>query len=408
MTATAAALPDGIDDRLARRNTLVLAAAQALAGGNASVIFATGGIVGAMLAPDKSWATLPVTAYVIGLAMGTLPFGLMARRFGRRFAFLVGAGCGILTGLISALGVLWASFGLLCLGTFFGGLYAAGHQAYRFAAADTASEAFKPKAISWVLAGGLFAAFIGPQLVIHTKDLWQPFLFAATFIGQAAIAALAMIVLLFTRFPAVNRAVAKAGRPLGMVARQPRFVVAVVCGVASYALMNLVMTSAPLAMVGCNHSITDATLGLQWHVFAMYAPSFFTGSLIKRFGVERIIGVGLGLIALSAVVALHGLSLAHFWISLILLGVGWNFGFVGATTMVTQCHRPEERNQVQSLNDFLIFGTMAVGSLLSGKLLAWYGWAMVNQVVFPFIALAGALLIWLALRQTDAGPSPAK
>jgi MFS family permease len=395
MTLAAATPETGIDDALARRNVLVLAAAQALAGGNAAVIFATGGIVGAMLAPDKSWSTLPVTAYVIGLAAGTLPFGWLGRRYGRRPAFQVGALCGVLTGLLAALGVLWGSFALVCLGNVFGGLYAAGHQAYRFAAADTASPAFKPKAISWVLAGGLAAAFIGPQLVIHTKDLWAPYLFAATFLGQAAVAALAMVVLVFVRIPKPAPTPAGAGRPLSVVARQPRFVVAVACGVASYALMNLVMTSAPLAMIGCNHSITDATLGLQWHVVAMYGPSFFTGSLIARYGVERIIAAGLGLIFLSAIVALAGLTVAHFWISLILLGLGWNFGFVGATTMVTQCHRPEERNRVQAFNDFLIFGTMAVGSLASGKILAFYGWSAVNGVVFPFVLIALGMLWWL-------------
>jgi MFS family permease len=179
----------------------------------------------------------------------------------------------------------------------------------------------------------------------------------------------------------------------------PRFIVAVVCGLASYAMMNLVMTSAPLAMVGCGHSVTDATLGIQWHVLAMYGPSFFTGGLIYRYGLNRVMLAGLLLIALSAVIGLAGITVAHFWSALILLGIGWNFAFVAATTMVTQCHRPEERNKVQAFNDFLVFGAMAIASFSSGQILAAFGWGAVNTVVFPAIFVAGALLVWLSLRQ---------
>jgi cyanate permease len=262
------------------------------------------------------------------------------------------------------------------------------------------SERFKPKAVSWVLAGGLFAAFLGPQLVIVTKDLWQPYLFAATYLGQAALAVLAALVLSFVNIP---RPVAdksfSGGRPLSEIVRMPRFIVAVACGVASYAMMNLVMTSAPLAMVDCGHSVTDASLGLQWHVLGMFAPSFFTGSLIARFGVERIVATGLGLIVASAAIGISGLSVAHFWIGLIVLGIGWNFAFIGATTMVTQCHRPEERNKVQAFNDFLVFGSMVVGSFASGKILATLGWTAVNEVVFPTVLTAGILLLWQAMRR---------
>jgi MFS family permease len=175
--------------------------------------------------------------------------------------------------------------------------------------------------------------------------------------------------------------------------------VAVACGVASYAMMNMVMTSAPLAMVGCGHSVTDAALGIQWHVLAMYAPSFVTGSLIARFGVERITAIGLGLIALAACVGVSGITVAHFWIGLVLLGLGWNLAFIGATTMVTQCHRPQERNKVQSFNDFLIFGSMAVSSFSSGQMLAYLSWSAINEVAFPVVFVAGALLLWLTLRQ---------
>ena len=390
-----------IDDGLAKRNALVLAVAQALAGGNNAVIVSTSGIVGVMLAPDRTLATLSASMLVVGMWLGTLPMGLLAGRYGRRVALQIGTCAGILSGLISCVAVLQGSFVLFCLGAFCGGFYAAGHQSYRFAAADTASEAFRPKAISWVLIGGIAAAFVGANLIITTKDLWPPYLFAATYIGQSVLALLAGITLMFLKFPRPDGSTRLSGavRPLSEIARQPRFVIAVICGVAAYALMNLVMTSAPLAMVDCGHPVTYAILGTQWHVLGMYAPSFFTGSLIIRFGVERIIFTGLTLTCLSAVIGLSGTSVAHFWITVTLIGVGWNFAFIGATTIVTQCHRPEERYRVQSFNDFLIFGSMTISSFSSGALLAQGGWTAVNALVFPPVLIAGALLIWLTLRQ---------
>jgi predicted MFS family arabinose efflux permease len=387
------------DDHLARRNALVLAVTQALAGGNSTVLVATAGIVGTILAPDKSLATLPISIYVLGMWMGTLPLGALARRLGRRNALQIGTVCGVLTGLICCLAVLQGSFLLFNVGAVFSGLYASAHQSYRFAAADTASEAFRPKAISWVLFGGVVAAVVGPQLVIATQDLWPPYLFAATYVGQSALALISAGVLMFTNIPKPPpRSAAGDGRPLSEIAKQPRFVVAVACGVAAYSTMNLLMTSAPLAMVMCNHSVTDATLGLQWHVLGMYAPSFATGALISRFGLERITGAGLALIIVAAVIGIAGISLWHFWIALALLGVGWNFAFIGATTMVTHCHRPNERNKVQAFNDFLVFGSMAIGSFSSGALLVSFGWSMVNEVAFPVVLAATALLVWGALR----------
>jgi predicted MFS family arabinose efflux permease len=334
--------------------------------------------------------------------MGTLPVGALARRFGRRFALQTGSVFGMLSGLISYTAVLQGSFALLLAGTFCGGLYAAAHQSYRFAAADTASEAFRSKAIAYVLAGGIFAALLGPQLVIWTKDLLTPYVFAASFLGQSACALVAAIVLQFVRLPQGRQRQHAESRPLSAILRQPRFVVAAACGMASYAMMNMVMTSAPLAMVDCGHSVTDATLGIQWHVLAMYAPSFFTGTLIARFGVERITGLGLGMIALTAVIAISGLTVTHFWAALVLLGAGWNFAFIGATTMVTQCHHPHERTKVQSFNDFLVFGSMAVSSFSSGLLLAAFGWAAINEVIFPIVLLVFALLAWLKWKQPAA------
>ena len=404
MSAVAEPVADALaGDRLARRNALVLAIAQALAGGNNTVLVATAAIVGTMLAPDKGLATLPISIFVLGMWMGTLPMGVLARRLGRRNALQIGTGCGVLTGLICCVAVLQGSFFLFNVGAVFSGFYASAHQSYRFAAADTASDEFRPKAISWVLFGGILAGVVGAQLVIATQDLWPPYLFAATYIGQSALALVAGGVLMFVNIPKPPpRSVVGDGRPLSEIAREPRFIVAVACGVAAYSMMNLVMTSAPLAMVMCNHSITDATLGLQWHVLGMYAPSFITGALITRFGLERITGLGFALIIVAAGIGIAGISLWHFWIGLALLGVGWNFAFIGATTMVTHCHRPDERNKVQAFNDFLVFGSMAIGSFSSGQLLASFGWATVNEVVFPVVLAAIALLLWGALR----GPAP--
>ena len=393
MSAIAEPIPHAVhDDALARRNAL------ALAGGNNTVIVSTSSIIGAVLAPDKGLATLPITFMVFGMWAGTLPVGALARRFGRRFALQTGSLFGILSGLISYTAVMQGSFGMLLAGTFCGGLYAAAHQSYRFAAADTASDRFRARAVSYVLAGGIFAAIIGPQLVIWTQGLMAPHLFAASFLGQSACALIAAVVLQFVRIPQLQPQPHHQVRPLPAILRQPRFIVAAACGMAAYAMMNMVMTSAPLAMVGCGHSVTDATLGIQWHVLAMYGPSFFTGSLIARYGVERITGIGLGLIVLTAVVAISGVTVAHFWTALVLLGLGWNFAFIGATTMVTECHRPEERTKVQAFNDFLVFGSMAVSSFSSGQLLETVGWAAINEVVFPVVFVVVALLVWVRLR----------
>ncbi len=402
MSAIAEPLPHAFDDRLAKRNAMVLAVAQALAGGNNTVIVSTSSIIGAILAPDKGLATLPITGMILGMWVGTLPIGWLARHYGRRFALQTGSLFGIASGLISYTAVMSGSFWILLLGTFCGGFYAAAHQSYRFAAADTASDAFRPKAVSWVLAGGVFAALIGPQLVIFTKDMLSPHLFAASFLGQSACAVLAAIVLMFVKVPPLPAVKASQGRPLSEIARAPRFIVAVACGVASYGLMNMVMTSAPLAMVGCGHSVTDATLGIQWHVLAMYGPSFFTGSLIARFGINRITAIGLVLIGVASVIGISGTTVPHFWAGLIFLGLGWNFAFIGATTMVTRCHRPEERNKVQAFNDFLVFGCMALSSFSSGQMLAYLSWQAINEVAFPFLVAVGALLLWLKVRERPA------
>jgi MFS family permease len=400
---TAAAV--GTDDVRVRANVTRLAAAQALTGANSAVIFATGSIVGASLAPDVSLATVPISMYVAGLAAGTLPTGMISRAYGRRVAFIAGTACGTFTGLLGAFAILRGSFVLFCCATFLGGLYGAVSQSYRFAAADGASVAFRPKAVSWVMAGGVFAGVLGPQLVQWTMDVWSPYLFAFSFIVQAAVALVAMAVLAGVDAPKPASADLHRGRPLFEIVRQPRFIAAALCGVIAYPVMNLVMTSAPLAMKMCGLSLSDSNFGLQWHIVAMYGPSFFAGSLIARFGAPRIVAAGLLLEAGAAIVGLSGITAMHFWATLIVLGLGWNFGFVGASALVLETHRPEERNKVQAFNDFLIFGMMAVGSFSSGQLLANYGWAAVNWVVFPPVFLGVTVLLLVSLMKRRAALS---
>lgn len=369
-----------------------LSIAQALAGANAVVIYATGAIVGDILAPSPALATLPISIFVVGMAACIFPMGALARRYGRRAGFLTGTGAGVLTGLAAMLAVILGSFWLFCLATFLGGSYAAVVLSFRFAAADGVAPERRARALSLVMAGGVAAGVVGPQLVILTMDFWSPHLFAATFLIQAVVAALSALILLGVKLPMPTAAELEGGRSLSAIARQPRFIAAVICGSVSYFLMNFLMTAAPLAMHHCGLSQASANLGLQWHVIAMYAPSFFTGQLITRFGAIRVATFGLALTGLSAAVGLSGIEVMHFHWSLILLGLGWNFGFLGASSLVMECHRPEEKTRVQSLNDFIVFGSMAIGSFASGGLLASFGWAVVLWFSLVPLALASVAL----------------
>jgi MFS family permease len=388
------AADEAANDERVRSNVVRLAAAQALTGANSAVIFATGSIVGATLAPDISFATVPLSMYVLGLAAGTLPTGAISRSYGRKAAFIIGTGCGVLTGLIGAIAILHGLFWLFCCATFLGGLYGAVAQSYRFAAADGASTAYRPKAVSWVMAGGVFAGVLGPQLVQWTMDVWPPYLFAFSFVVQAAVALVAMAIVGGVDAPRPALADLHGGRPLLQIARQPRFIAAALCGVIAYPMMNLVMTSAPLAMQMCGLTVSDSNFGIQWHIVAMYGPSFFTGALIARFGAPKIVALGLVLEGAAATIGLSGITAMHFWATLVVLGLGWNFAFIGASALVLDTHLPQEKNKVQAFNDFLVFGMMAIGSFSSGQLLANFGWSAVNLVVFPPVLLG---LVVLAL-----------
>ena len=398
MSATAAGFNE---DREARRNALVLTAAGALGGSAPSIAIVLGGLAGAhLLGPDKSLATLPVSFFIVGGAIAAIPAAMLMARIGRRSGFIVGSLSGIVGGIMSGFALLAGSFWGLVIGFGVAGIAGAFIQQYRFAAADAGSPALRAKAISWVMIGFIAAAVLGPQSIILTRHWFDPIPFAGGFFAMAVMAFLGMLVLFLLRGAAA--AVPKeeersGGRPLIEIARQPRFIVALVCGIGSYAMMALVMTAAPLAMVHAQHSQDTVALGIQWHIVAMFAPSFFTGSLIARFGKEPVIGVGLALLTFCAIVAMNGVDVAHFWASLILLGVGWNFGFIGATAMLTETYRPEERGRVQGLNDFIIFGFVAIASFSSGALFASVGWATLNLIVFPVVAVCGVALVLLYL-----------
>lgn len=392
-------------DRLAKLNALILSGAQALGGANPAIIVSLGGLVGAQLASDKTFATVPVSLLQLGIAAGVIPAAMLMRRLGRRGGYLIGALIGAAGGSIAAGGVVSRQFWLFCLGTFICGLYGAFVQSYRFAAADTASPSFRPRAISWVMFGGLAAGVIGPQSVYWTRDLTPSAPFAASFLAQGALALLAIVIVAQLHAPPVKTVRSDLGRPLGQIMRQPKFIASVIAALVAYGLMSFVMTAAPMAMVACGHSVGDAALGIQWHVLGMYGPSFFTGKLIERFGKETITITGLVLTALAAIVGLTGLSVGHFWLALVLLGIGWNFGFIGATALVTDCYQPEERVKVQAANDFLVFGSVAIASFSSGGLLSHGGWEMVNWLVFPPIAVALLLVLWQRTQKRAAVPA---
>jgi MFS family permease len=394
-----------MDDARVRRNVLILAIGQGLYSSTTVILIATAGLVGVMLAPSKAWATLPVSTFVIGTMLSTIPASYLMHRIGRRAGFMIGALAGLLGALLAIYAILIGDFALFCIAAALQGAFQASSGFMRFAAADISTPAFRPKAISWVLTGGVVAAIFGTLIVIRTTDLIAPFTFAGCYVASAVLSIATMIAMLWLDIPkAHDSEVAGHARPLGEIIRQPRTFVAIGCATLSYGMMNLVMTATPIAMVDCGFASTDASWVIQWHVLGMFVPSFFTGHLIARFGVEKICIFGMVLLILAAIVAMAGIDFANFAIALILLGLGWNFGFIGGTTLLTGTYAPSERAKVQGFNDFAISVTMAVASLASGKLLSGLGWNAVNLAVFPMAALAIALVLWLA-RQPRTRPA---
>ncbi len=402
-----------VNDSLARRNVAVLVAAQALLGSQITMIFVVGGLAGQQLSPIACFATLPISLIVFG-SMTTAPWlSPFMQRYGRQAGFYVGAIGGLVGAAISAYAITLGSFVLFLVGSYLTGIYMSAQGFFRFAAADTASESFRPKAISYVLAGGLISAIIGPQLVswlTYNNPDATVMRFLPVYYAAIALNVIGMALFVFLRIPKppVSAPGDAAGRTTAEMLRTPRILVAVICAMVSYALMNLVMTSTPLAVVGCGYSVSDASNVVTGHVLAMFAPSFFTGHLIARFGVERIMGIGLAILAVAGLVALQGVELTNFYVALILLGLGWNFGFIGATTMLAGAHAPEERGRIQGVNDMIVFGMVTIASLASGGLMncsggsAVEGWTAVNLAMVPFLVLAGGSLIWLIMRPRSA------
>jgi MFS family permease len=391
--------------RQGRRNVLLMAGAQGLAVTGTVMVTTAAALAGHMLAVDKSLATLPVAFQFTATMATTIPASLMMARIGRRGGFMVGALAQLVGALSAAGAIALGSFWLFCLA---GGVLGAGNaiaQFYRFAAAEAVEPAFRPKAISYVLAGGVIAALFGPELAQVSRDWLQPYTFAGIFllIGGLAVTNIALIA--FLDIPRPTFAALAGGRPMVEIARQPVFIVAVLGGMIAYGVMILVMTATPLAMSICGHDFGQSAFVIQWHVLGMFAPAFVTGSLIQRFGVLRIMQIGAMLLLGSAVANLSGVTVAHFWTGLVLLGVGWNMLFVGATTLLTEAYRPEERAKVQAINDFLVFGTSAAGSFAAGALLHGVGWSAVNWGIGPLILATSGALLWLA--RLRAAPRPA-
>jgi MFS family permease len=395
-------------DHEARRTAIILSASQAIVGSAALVSVSLGALAGQyLLGPDKSLATAPVTGFNLGVALGALPAAAIIRALGHRNGFIAGCLITAVGGAVATLGLYAAGFWLFALGLLIIGVGGAFVQQYRFAAADNAPPAFKARAISLVLAGGIVTAIIGPQIVIFTRDLLAPVLFAGAFAAVILLGLGGMAVLFWLRNPgkrdaiessaASRAALAGTARPLAEIVGQPRFIVALTCAVGSYALMTFVMTGAPLAIVGCGFSPDQATLGISWHVMAMFGPSFFTGRLISWFGKERVVTLGLVLLVGCAAVALSGIHLWQFWTALILLGLGWNFGFIGATAIVADSYSESEKSKVQGFHDFVLFGSVALASLLSGAVYNAWGWTMLNWVIFPVALICLAALGMLAL-----------
>ncbi|WP_439509180.1 MFS transporter [Yoonia sp.] len=399
---------DATENRRAKRNVFVLVLAQAILGAQMPMLFTVGGLAGQSLASNICFATLPISLIVLGSMTTATPISAFMQKFGRRAGFFVGAMGGALGGAIGAYGLYIASFPVFLLGSFLTGIYMSAQGFYRFAAADTATDAFRPKAISYVMAGGLAAAVIGPQLVKATADSYVvPFL--GTYFAVIALNIAGSVLFWFIDIPKPKAPHADdpKGRTRMELLKSPRIAVAIICAMVTYALMNLVMTSTPLAVVGCGYTAGNAADIVSAHVLAMFAPSFFTGHLIVRFGVEKIVATGLVILAAAGAVALQGVEIENFYIALILLGLGWNFGFIGATTMLTAAHEPHERGRVQGMNDVLVFGGVTLASLASGGLLNCSGgtpvegWSAVNMAMAPFLMLAGGALIWLMFRPRE-------
>ncbi|MBM3517406.1 MAG: MFS transporter [Alphaproteobacteria bacterium] len=387
----------------AKRNVALLAGCQALFMSANSLLITIGALAGAALTPEPVLATLPVTAVVTGTAISTIPGSLLMGGLGRRTGFMIGAMLGVAGAGLAAVAMTVGSFALLCVGTLVIGLHNGFAGYYRFAAADTAEPAFRPRAISLVLAGGVVAAFVGPELAKLSRNALDA-LYAGSYLAVLGVLGATLVLLYFVAVPPSSRSDGtRRGRPLTEILGQPACVVAVLSGTIGYATMSLIMTATPLAMGHAAHTFDDSATVIEWHVVAMFAPAFFTGSLISRFGVDRVIALGAVLVLGAIAAALSGTGFHHFWAALVLIGLGWNFTYIGGSALLTECYAPEERAKTQAANDFLIFGAVATASFLSGTTLHLFGWNVVNLIATPFACLLLAAAGWLVLHRRLAG-----
>ncbi len=394
-----------INDSLAKRNLVVLITAQAVLGAQMAISFILGGLAGQYLSPNPCLATLPISLIILGSMLSAPVMATIMQKYGRRAGFHLGVVAGGLSAAIQVYALYTQSFQLFLVGGFLTGIYMSAQGFFRFAATDTASPEFMPKAISWVMAGGLLAAIIGPQLVKLTQDALAPVPFAGAYLTVIALNIFGIFLFMALKIPKpAPRVVGQSsGRSIGQLLRTPQIAVAIISAMVAYSLMNLVMTSTPLAVVGCGFETNQAADIVSAHVLAMYIPSFFTGYFITWFGVRKVIAAGLVILAAAGITALNGVEIENFYGALILLGIGWNFGFIGGTTMLAESHTPEERGRVQGLNDFLVFGMVTLASLSSGGLMncsggtPQEGWQAVNLAMLPLLALAGGALLWFAI-----------
>ncbi len=411
---SASADPADPDARV-RRNVRVLVAAQAILGAQMPVHFILGGLAGQVLAENKCLSTLPISVIVFASMLSAPPMAALMQRRGRTLGFVIGALAAALGATLCAAGLWFGSFWLFTLGAVPTGVFMCTYGFYRFAATDGASPAYRPRAISWVMSAGLVAALLGPQIVKLTEAALAPVPFAGAYVALVALnlAGMFLFGLLDSPRPPAPAADAPPVRSRWDLIRTPRIAVAMIVGMVAYSLMNLVMTATPLAMVGCGFATAQAADVVGAHVLAMFAPAFFTGGLIDRFGVEPVMAAGLAILAAAGGVGLSGVGLGNFYGALILLGLGWNFAFIAATAMLASAHRTEEQGRVQGMNDFAVFGLVGLTSLGSGGLMNCSGgdpvegWIAVNLAMAPMLALAVAALIWLGLgrrRLGDAAP----
>jgi MFS family permease len=389
-----------------RRNVFLLALCQALAMTGNNILATTSSLVGYSLVVEKSWATLPAALQMTGTMSAIIPASLLMAQFGRRVGFTLGAMTGGTGAALAMLAIFRSSFPMFCSGTFLLGAYAGFAAYYRFAAAETADAAFRGKAISLVMAGGVASALFGPELAKWSRGLFDPVLFAGCYLLIVGMCVIAVILVQFTSLPRIAAAKEAAARPLREIMRQPAFFSAAVAGMIAYGTMTLLMTATPLAMVACDLRFEDAAFVIQFHALGMYAPSFVTGHLIDRFGALRVMLCGVALFALCAVIALSGVALTQFWGALMLLGIGWNFLFIGSTALLTQTYRPAERAKTQAANDFLIFGTVATAAFSSGVLLNDFGWRTIAFLVLPLAGIILGFLLLYRRRRLVAVPLP--